>query len=135
MEAELERLRCAVLVVSFSDRGAVLRWLSETGCPFPVLLDPRRRLYTALGLPTDLQQVWSHAALLEEAERRLEAPDSPPLEVPYRGGPADPHQLGGDFLLDSRGRLMLSHPSTDPADRPTVQQLLDTLGRHAAGDQ
>ena len=46
-----------MLVVSFSDRAAVLRWLAETGCPFPVLLDPRRQLYTALGLPTDLRKV------------------------------------------------------------------------------
>ena len=79
--------------------------------------------------------MWCHSALLEEAERRLAGPGSAPLEAPYRGGPGDIHQLGGDFLLDRSGRLMLAHPSTDPADRPTVQQLLDALGRHAAGDQ
>ena len=36
----------------------------------------------------------------------------------------DPHQLGGDVVVDSRGRLKLVYCSKTPTDRPTVGQLI-----------
>ena len=49
-QAEFDRLGCSVLVVSFGGREGALRWLADTGCQFPLLLDPERRLYKAMGL-------------------------------------------------------------------------------------
>lgn len=36
-------------------------------------------------------------------------------------------QLGGDFLLDSAGKVLLSHPSKNPLDRLTVEDVLQTV--------
>ncbi|XP_037072320.1 LOW QUALITY PROTEIN: protein bark beetle-like [Pollicipes pollicipes] len=56
-----------------------------------------------------------------------------PLPAAYRGVEDDPHQMGGDFILDGAGRLALVHCSTSPPDRPSVQHLLETLGRLGDG--
>lgn len=36
----------------------------------------------------------------------------------------DPHQLGGDFVLNKDGHFLLLHRSSNPKDRPTVDQLI-----------
>ena len=33
-------------------------------------------------------------------------------------------QLGGDFVLDEGGKVIFSHPSKSPTDRPTVGDVL-----------
>ena len=45
----------------------------------------------------------------------------------------DLSQLGGDFIVDPTGRLRLVHPSREPVDRPSVDQLFDVLGAIQAG--
>lgn len=32
--------------------------------------------------------------------------------------------MGGDFLLDDAGTVLLSHPSKSPLDRPSVSDIL-----------
>ena len=49
-----------MLVVSFGGREGALRWLAETGCEFPLLLDPERSLYKFFGLPKSLVQVTAY---------------------------------------------------------------------------
>jgi hypothetical protein len=44
-------------------------------------------------------------------------------------GRDDYRQSGGDFLLDSTGRLVFAHRSRDPADRPPVKALLAAIDR------
>ena len=41
----------------------------------------------------------------------------------------DVHQLGGDFVLDRTGRVVFEYRSRDPADRPSVSELLEALRR------
>ncbi len=41
---------------------------------------------------------------------------------------ADIYQAGGDFVVDPQGRLALVHPGRDPHDRPTVDDIIATLG-------
>jgi hypothetical protein len=43
----------------------------------------------------------------------------------YDGG--DIFQAGGDFLLDRDGNILYAHRSKDPADRPTVTELLQRI--------
>jgi len=40
---------------------------------------------------------------------------------------ADIFQSGGDFLLDCDGKVLFAHRSKDPADRPTVEALLERI--------
>lgn len=39
----------------------------------------------------------------------------------------DASQLGGDFITDAHGVLQLVHRSFDPADRPSVDNLLKVI--------
>ena len=39
----------------------------------------------------------------------------------------DPYQLGGDFIIDRSGMVIMAHPSTNPVDRPSVDKILTTL--------
>ena len=41
-------------------------------------------------------------------------------------------QLGGDFVIDARGRLAYAYRSAEPTDRPAVAELLKAI--RAAGD-
>ncbi len=38
-------------------------------------------------------------------------------------------QLGGDFVLDAARRLVYAHPSAEPTDRPTIEELLQAVRR------
>ena len=44
--------------------------------------------------------------------------------LPVQG---DPHQMGGDFIIDAAGFIRLAHASKDPVDRPPVEKLLSVL--------
>jgi len=39
----------------------------------------------------------------------------------------DPNQLGGDFIIDYRGRCVLPHRSKIPNDRPSIEIILRNL--------
>ena len=47
----------------------------------------------------------------------------------YESHGDDTSQLGGDFIVDKNGILQMVHPSRDPTDRPSVNELLDTIAR------
>ncbi|XP_037078587.1 uncharacterized protein LOC119099623 [Pollicipes pollicipes] len=128
--AEFARLDCSVLVVSFGSVEGARRWLADTGCQFPLLVDPQRKLYHALGLARSIAKVWQHSTLQYYGGQKAAGR---PLPAAYRGVEDDPHQMGGDFILDGAGRLALVHCSTSPPDRPSVQHLLETLGRLGDG--
>jgi hypothetical protein len=51
------------------------------------------------------------------------------LAAGRRLGPieGDPHQLGGDFIIDTRGIVRFAHREWDPVDRPAVARLLEVL--------
>ena len=123
---EFSRLNVQVLIISFGTEYWAKVWLEETGAPFPLLLDPERRVYRAYGLGRSVLRVWSpkvawHYLRLMMAGRRLK---------PILG---DPHQLGGDFIVDPGGTVRLAHPSRDPTDRPSVEALLKALRETAKG--
>jgi len=45
----------------------------------------------------------------------------------WRGIQGDSAQLGGDFIIDPAGTLLLAYRSHDPTDRPSVEHLLTVL--------
>ncbi|OGL18404.1 MAG: hypothetical protein A3G97_05925 [Candidatus Rokubacteria bacterium RIFCSPLOWO2_12_FULL_69_21] len=124
---EFDHLQAQILVISFGTDSWARAWLQETGAPFPLLLDPERRVYRAYGLGRSVLRVWSpkvvwHYLRLVLAGRRLK---------PIQG---DPHQLGGDFIVDPEGTVRLVHPSRDPTDRPSVEALLKALRETGKGN-
>uniref|UniRef100_A0A668AAG4 Selenoprotein L n=2 Tax=Myripristis murdjan TaxID=586833 RepID=A0A668AAG4_9TELE len=110
-----------VLVVSFGGVEGARLWLEQTGCTFTMLLDPQRKIYRQFGLGSSYAKVMKFGYLLHYSEYVAvgrDFPDIPPRLL------EDIYQMGGDFLLDEAGKVLLSHPSENPLDRPTVAELL-----------
>ena len=118
---ELKKLNAMVLVVSFSSSTDAARaWLKETCASFTMLLDPERKVYRAYGLRSSWLRTWNPIAgrdylrLLISGQR-------------VRGIEADPYQLGGDFIIDSKGSLRLAYRSRVATDFPPLVDLLTLL--------
>ena len=84
----------------------------------PVLSDPERGWYRALGLPrgsTSTVFRWrtlrEYGSLMAKG-RRLERPTD------------DIHQLGGDMVVDRSGRISWLYRSDAPDDRPTAGDVI-----------
>ncbi len=108
------------MLVSFASPELAAHWQEATHFPFPLLLDPERRAYAAFGLGSSVLAAWHpkmflyYFRLLAKGRKLM----------PVKG---DPYQLGGDFLIDQQGMILLAHPSDDPADRPLVSEILSDL--------
>ena len=87
-----------------------------------MLLDEERALYKAFGLRKSVLSVWSIESMAYYAEQKCAGRTLYPME---EGD--DPHQLGGDFVINKDGKMVLLHKSTHPTDRPSVNTLLDSL--------
>ena len=120
-EQELDRLRAVVLGVSFEEPSDIARFAERESFPYPILSDPERRAYRALGLERGGKaQVWSVNALRTYARGLLRG------RLP-RLPRADVAQLGGDFVLDRQGRVVYEYRSEESADRPAIDTLLDAV--------
>lgn len=111
-------LGARVVAISFEDERQLAAFASAERLAFPLLGDPERRAYRAFGLqPASWQQLtnWDTIAaylrgMLHGRWPRIRA--------------AHFEQLGGDFVLDVAGRVVLAWPSRTPADRPAIDDLL-----------
>jgi len=45
----------------------------------------------------------------------------------WRGIQGDSAQLGGDFIVDTKGNIRLAYRSHDPTDRPAIADLMNLL--------
>uniref|UniRef100_A0A672YSX5 Uncharacterized protein n=3 Tax=Sphaeramia orbicularis TaxID=375764 RepID=A0A672YSX5_9TELE len=86
-----------------------------------MLLDPQRKIYRSFGLGSSYSRVMSFGCLLQYSEYGAVDRDFP--DVPARLL-EDIYQMGGDFLLDDTGKVLLSHPCKTPLDRPSTSHLL-----------
>jgi peroxiredoxin len=116
----LAALNAEVLLISFSSAEQCQRWWGETGVSFLLLLDLDRAVYRAYGLRSSIWRVWQPKVWLHYTRMMR-------CGWQWRGIRDDPHQLGGDFIVDASGILRFAHRSDDPTDRPDVDALLSTL--------
>ncbi|GFR76811.1 selenoprotein L [Elysia marginata] len=121
---ELFLAGCKVLLVSFGEEYGAKRWLEETGSSFDMVLDPQRKIYQAFGLNRSVSKVWSIECMCFYAEKLIQGRTFPtPLENVHD----DPQQMGGDFILDAAGTVILTHCSKISSDRPSMETLLSVL--------
>ncbi len=123
--AEVRARGGEVLAISFDAAERAERYAREQELPFPLLVDRERRVYRAYGMERGawwrflLPRVALGYWRMMESGRQAQRPA------------ADPLQLGGDFVVDPDGRLVLAHPAQDPTDRPPVEELLAAVGARA----
>ncbi len=127
VEAKLELFTAActkVVVVSFGNIKKAAEWLKDTGCNLEMFLDSDRELYIAMGLHRSVAKVWNMATVNYYAGEKARGRQ---VVAAIEGVEDDPLQMGGDFTVRSDGKVMLSHPSKNPKDRPSVSSILEIL--------
>jgi len=125
-EDDFRRLGVQLLIISFGTEYWARAWLQETGSPFPLLLDLERATYQVYGLGSSFIRVWSPKVMWHYLKLILRGEHMRPVQ-------GDPHQLGGDVIVDAEGAIRLIHRSKDPVDRPPVASLLAVLRKLAMG--
>lgn len=120
-----------VAVVTFAGgvmpAAAYRRHLGLDEIDVPVLVDPDRAMYRALGASRgSLRRVWSPGTLamyarLLRAGRRLQRSDE------------DTRQLGADVVIDRRGRVHRLWLPDGPDRRPPVSELVDAVAELGRG--
>jgi len=93
-----------------------------------MVVDANREIYHAFGLKKSFKKVWGTFSLVYYAEQILSGRSLP---KPYENIHDDPHQMGGDFIVDSSKRVIFSHPSQSPSDRPGVCQLIVAMATNS----
>lgn len=120
-QALFEAQSVRVLIISFTVLEGAQIWLEQTGCKFPMLLDQQRKIYRSFGLGSSYTKVMRFGCLLTYSEFGAvdrDLPDVPPRLL------EDLYQMGGDFLIDETGKVILCHPCSTPLDRPSVEDIL-----------
>ena len=118
---ELSALGCRPVVITFGSVQMVRRWLEENAPGLTILRDPDLAAYRAFGLERSWRRVLHPRTFLKYLQLLLQG-----WRIGKSEGGLD--QLGGDFVIDRRGRVRLARPSRHPADRPRWEELAAALG-------
>ena len=121
--ADIQQAGGKVLVISFTPPPLVVLYLKENPQPFAVVSDPERTAYKAFGLEKATVKTFLRLGVLARFVKLMFRGWLP--RKPNKG--EDIYQLGGDFVLDAVGRVVLAHPSAEPTDRPPVQKLVQAV--------
>lgn len=116
-----QELGVAGLAVSMSRPDGLNRYLAASRAwPFPIVADPERTAYAALGVG---RTSWGrllrpgiigrYLKLIVRGARVRRIPEG-----------EDALQQGGDFLVSPDRRVLWAHTGPDPTDRPSVDELL-----------
>ena len=108
----------SVVLITFTRQRNLRGFRRLLQLRYPVLADETRAVYRAYGLGrASWRRIWTWRTLraygrLLRAGHRLRRPTE------------DTRQLGGDFVVDPRGRLAYAYRSRTPDDRPAVDELV-----------
>jgi len=91
--------------------------------PFPLFCDPKRDAYRCFGLTRASAQSFLRPTVIAGYVRLMIRGWKP--RAIQRG--EDPFQLGGDFIVDEKQRVVYSYRSRVATDRPEVKKLIDML--------
>ena len=122
---QIRALGSEVLVISFDIPEHVDVYRESNGFPFPVLSDPERNSYQALGIR---RTSWKTMLKLDVMGRYLKLMIRgwlPPSKIKM----SDVYQLGGDGIVDAQCRMIYQFRSHDPSRRPAVCDLIKALGK------
>lgn len=131
--------------MSFGESHGCLKWFTDNGLAdqesherglerqLLMISDHERELYKFFSLKRSFLKVWNSQTLdyyAQQLASKRELPKS------YKDVEDDPHQMGGDFLIQVdeafRFKLVLDYKSKTPVDRPTSDQLLQSLAKAQA---
>ena len=120
-EAELKKLNIRIVVVTFENDYFASLYVSETGLEWPFLIDEKREAYRHYDmLAASFLDLWGPSSWMAYTKELLKGGK---LHKPTN----DVHQRGGDVLIGPDGVVRLHHVGQGPADRPSVDELLERV--------
>ncbi len=121
-EAELEAHGARVFAVTFESASRVREYRERESTPFPILRDPRRAGYQAFGIERrdNAMSLWRPKTFWYYVKSTLRG------KLP-KVARVDHYQLGGDVLLSSTGEVCWVYRSEEPADRPSINKVIEEL--------
>ena len=118
---EIETLGLAVVAVTFESPQHARRYVDETELPWPMLIDEDRGLYLAYEMGAgSWREILGPASWGAYARLMIRG------RMPRRPS-GDTQQLGGDVLIDPSGMVRLQHAGSGPADRPSIEAMLQLV--------
>ncbi len=113
-------------MVSFGELEGAKKWIKDAKLTkFSLIVDHKRILYNLFGLKRSFSRVWNTNTLVYYAEQMKLSRDLPQA---YKDIHDDPHQMGGDFIVDTDNfKLLFAYRSRIPPDRPSVGRLLNEI--------
>ena len=128
MSAQLDDTAELVLL-TFTTADLLDEYQERRDLSIPILIDANRDVYATYGLGRgSIGRIWGWATLRRYAQI---------LRRSGRGmadlvaATEDTRQLGGDFVIAPDGRLSWGYWSEGPADRPSVNDVLEAVKRAA----
>ncbi len=119
--AALAKNNVQVAIVTFESDYFAKQYARDTDLPWPLLVDAKRELYNAYSMGRtpmrrllDWQTIVTYAKLMLRGRRLTK-------------NTGDVHQLGGDVLIDPDGMIRLHYVSANPADRPAISALIQSV--------
>lgn len=120
-ESKLNELKIDVKIVTFDADFMAISYVNETKLQWPLLLDKSMQLYKAYGMEqgswwsiSNPLAIWKYVLLILKGR------------MPGKPG-SNLRQMGGDVLIDPNKIVRLHYTSTDPHDRPAVEQILNIV--------
>lgn len=92
--------------------------------PCMLLLLSLQIVHYWLYLNRSVKKVWNTSTLRFYG---CESAKGTPLPQSYSDVEDDPHQMGGDFILDKNLKMVFIYRSKTPSDRPVVDEVLEAL--------
>ncbi|HIJ81735.1 MAG TPA: hypothetical protein HPP76_08505 [Desulfuromonadales bacterium] len=120
-EAELIRRNVAVAVVTFEHGFLARAYAEDTSLTWPLLVDDSRELFKGYDmLSAGFWDIWGPRTWWVYLKELLKGKKLQKSE-------GDIFQRGGDVLIDTAGIVRLHHVGEGPADRPSVEAILQRI--------
>jgi hypothetical protein len=120
-ETEFEQLGLKTVVVTFAHDFLARSYVEDTGLTWPLLIDSDRQVYRSYDMLTaSFWDIWGPKTWLVYGRELLKGRKLEKSED-------DIYQRGGDVLIDPGGIIRLHHVGSGPADRPTVDLILNII--------
>jgi peroxiredoxin len=127
---ELSTVNKRLIIIGCGQSKLIEQYAKDTNCPFPIYVDPTRKLYDALGMirtlslgdkKPDYVKSSFLSTLATSARSQLSAGTSM-----FQGG--DIQQVGGEYLINNQGNIIWSHNMNNTRDHVEIKELRRILG-------
>lgn len=115
------KLNVKIVVVTFEANYLARSYVEETVLKWPLIIDENRELYKSYGmLSASFWDIWGPKTWIAYLKEIIKGQK---LKI----SKADVSQRGGDVLIDPDGIVQMHHVGAGPADRPSVEMILEII--------